>query len=417
MEIIKNPFTSYLFTSKWLKHFCQNLPAYNFNFIGGLNFFKPGILPVFINTGRNLTKGVSYTLSKQKNKEFKNSVLLIYDVPAYVNVDISNTPENVILHKIKQYPGYLIELHKYKDHNDYLESNFSKNTNRKLKKYQKRLELCFNITYKMYFGNISKKEYDFIFVCFKILLEKRFACKKTTNNNINPEEWAFYYEVAFPMILEKSASLFVVYEGSNPIAVTLNYLSENILFDAITVFDNDYSKFNPGKIALANLTSWCFENRIQYFDFSKGYFDYKTHWMSKKYDFEYHLYFDKTSFRSTFIGIAIKKYFELKQFLRKTGLNNKLHELTFRFKKNDISNVTPSTYNFSEVTKEQQNMELQEIKPLSTEYKDLKSTINEFLFLNCESIYNLKVMKTLNNQSTYLFIGKKVSRSITINCN
>ena len=44
---------------------------------------------------------------------------------------------------------------------------------------------------------------------------------KLTNNNLYPEEWAFYHDVAFPMILEKKASLFVVYETSNPIAVTL----------------------------------------------------------------------------------------------------------------------------------------------------------------------------------------------------
>ena len=117
-----------------------------------------------------------------------------------------------------------------------------------------------------------------------------------------------------------------------------NYFSENILFHAITVFDIDYSKFHLGKIAMTNLFSWCFENRIQYFDFSKGYFEYKTHWMNKKYDFEYHLYFDKTSIRSKFIGFTIKNYFELKQYLREKELNKKLHLLTYRFKKNDHRN-------------------------------------------------------------------------------
>ena len=53
----------------------------------------------------------------------------------------------------------------------------------------------------------------------------------------------FYRDVALPMILEKKASLFVVYEDSNPIALRLNYFSENTLFHAITTFDIDYSKF------------------------------------------------------------------------------------------------------------------------------------------------------------------------------
>lgn len=415
MKIKQNPFTSHLFSSKWLDHFNKNQPVFNFNFIVGLSFFKPGMLSVFINTGRNLTKGISYSLNTRKMIDFKKSVILIYDVPAYFDLDITSIPENVRFYKIKQYPGYLVELHKYKDLNDYFQMTFSNKSNIKLNRYQKRLELCFKIKYKMFYGDISMEEYDFIFDCFKKLLKKRFTVKQTTNNNLYPEEWAFYYDVAFPMILEKKASLFVVYEDSNPIAVTLNYFSENILFHAITVFDIDYSKFNLGKIALTNLFSWCFENRIQYFDFSKGYYEYKTHWMNKKYDFEYHLYFDKTSLRSTVIGFIIKKYFELKQYLREKELNKKLHHLTFWLKKNDSGPVTSSSFNFSEIAEEHKDFELLEIMPLNKEHEALKSAINEFLFLNSESLHDLKVMKVLNNKSTYLFIGKKMSQSIIIN--
>ena len=415
MKIKQNPFTSHLFKSIWLNHFNQNKPVFNFNYIVGLSFFKPSILPVFINTGRNLTKGISYSLNARKIINFKKSVALIYDVPAYIYLDITNIPENVSLYKIKQYPGYLVELHKYKDLNDYFQKTFSKKTRYNLRRYQKRLELCFNIKYKIFYGYISKEEYDFIFGCFKKLLEKRFIDKQTTNNNLNPEEWAFYYDVAFPLILEKKASLFVVYEDSNPIAVTLNYFSESILFHAITVFDIDYSKFRLGKIALTNLFSWCFENGIQYFDFSKGYFEYKTHWANKKYNFEYHLYIDKASVRSIFIGFIIKNYFELKQYLREKELNEKLHRLTYWLKKNDRGPVTSSSFILSEITKEYYNSELSEIKPLSKEYMALKSAINEFLFLNSESLYDLKVKRVLNKKSTYLFIGEKVSKSIIIN--
>lgn len=415
MKIKQNPFTSYIYSSKWLNHFNQNKPVFAFNFINGLSFFKPSILPVFLNTGRNFTKGISYSLNAQKIINFKKSVILIYDVPAYFDLDITSIPAKVKLHKIKQYPGYLVELHKYKDLSDYFQKTFSKKTKDKLNRYQKRLELCFNIKYKMFYGDISIEEYDFIFDRFKKLLEKRFADKQEINNNLNLEEWAFYYDVAFQMILEKKASLFVVYEDFNPIAVTLNYLSENILFHAITVFDIDYSKFHLGKIAMTNLFLWCFERGIKCFDFSKGYYEYKTHWANKKYNFEYHLYFDKTSIRSTLIGFTIKKYFELKQYLREKGLNKKLHELTFWFKKNEFGNVASSSFSLSEITKEYHNSELSEIKPLSKEFIALKSAINEFLFLNSESVYDLKVMKVLNNKSVYLFKGKKVSKSIIPN--
>ena len=179
MKIKQNPFTSHLFSSKWLNHFNQNKPVFAFNFISGLSFFKPGILPVFLNTGRNFTKGISYSLNARKRIDFKKSVILIYDVPAYFDLDITSIPENVSFNKIKQYPGYLVELHKYKDLNDYFHKTFSKKTNDKLNRYQKRLELCFNIKNKMFYGDISTEEYDFIFDCFKKLLVKRFNDKQT----------------------------------------------------------------------------------------------------------------------------------------------------------------------------------------------------------------------------------------------
>lgn len=415
MKIDQNPFTSNLYSAKWLDHFNQNKSVFAFNFISELSFFKSSILPVFINTGRNFTKGISYSLNAQKIINLKKSVILIYDVPAYFDLDITNIPENVSFFKIKQYPGYLVELHKYKDLSEYFQMTFSKKTRYSLRRYQKRLELCFNIKYKMFYGDISTEEYDFIFYFFKKLLKKRFTDKQTTNNNLNPEEWAFYYDVAFPMILEKKASLFVVYEDSNPIAVSLNYFSENIMFHAISVFDIDYSKFNLGKIAMANLFSWCLEQKIKCFDFSKGHFDYKTHWMTKKYDFEYHLYYDKTSIRSTLIGFTIKKYFEVKQHLREKELNIKLHELAYRVKTHDHETKFSSSFVISDLTKEYKDFELFEIDLFHKDLMTIKGVVNEFLFLNGESLYDLKVKKILNHKSAYLFIGKKVSKLIIIN--
>jgi hypothetical protein len=414
MLMRNNPFTSKTFVSKWVKHFYSGRSPVEINFINGLTFFKAKTLNLFINTGRNLTKGISYSLTIPKIINFKKSIILIYDVPAYFQLDIGSLPEKVTFHKIKQYPGYLVELHKYKDLNDYFQKTFSKKTNDKLKRYQRRLELCFDIKYKMFHGDISKEEYDFIFDCFKILLEKRFTVKQTTNNNLNSEEWEFYHDVAFPMILEKKASLFVVYEDSNPIAVTLNYFSENTLFHAITTFDIDYSKFHLGKIAMANLFFWCFEQNLKFFDFSKGHFDYKTHWMTKKYDFEYHLYYDNSSIKSKLIGIIIKNLFELKQYLREKELHKKLHELTYRFKKHDHDIKTSSSFDISGLTKEYKDFELLEIDLFHKDFIPFKSVVNEFLFLNSESLYSLKIMKVLNTQSTYLFKGEKTSQKIVI---
>lgn len=414
MQIKQNPFISDIFSAKWLTQFITSRPVFTFNFIGGLRFYKPYFLPVYINAGRNLTKGISYFIKKVEVGKFKNSVILIYDVPDYFDLDTSCLPDSIKLHRIKQYSGYLTSLKEYKDLEDYLRSTFSKKTRNKFKRYEKRLELCFDVKYTMYYGEISREDYDIIFEAFKKLLEKRFTDKQITNNNLNPDEWTFYHDVAFPMILEKKASLFVVYQGSNPIAITLNYFSENILFHGITVFDIDYSKFHLGKIALLNLFSWSFENNIHIFDFSKGHFDYKTHWMNKSYDFGYHVYYNRTSLRSKLIAFIIKSYFKLKQYLREKELNKTLHRLTFWFKKKTDKSRSLSNYNFSDISAEYEDSELIEINLLKTEFKMLKKMINEFLFLNKEALKDLKILKVSNKDSTFIFKGKKMSKLLVI---
>ncbi len=364
--------------------------------------------------GRNHTKGISFKIIKKESANIKKSIVLIYDVPDYFDLDTSVLPEKVKLYRIKQYPGYLTDLRKFKELNHYIQSTFRKKTRYSLNRYQSRLELCFDISYRMYYGEIEKKDYDLLFDTFKKLLEKRFTDKQITNNNLNPEEWDFYFDVAFPMILKKQASLFVVYEGSNPIAISLNYFSEKILFHGITVFDIDYSKFNLGKIALKNLFLWCFNNQIQIFDFSKGYYDYKTHWSNKRYNFEYHLYFDRSLILIRFMAYSIKTYFELKQFLREKELNKTLHRLSYWFKRNSEKSRFMTSFSFSDIRHNYEDAELQEINLLSEEFKILKKIANEFLFLNKESLKDLKIMKVKDKESAFIFKGKKLSKYLDL---
>jgi len=412
--INKNPFVSDTFVTKWLSKFNSNNPVFTFSFIDGLRFYKSKLLPIYINAGRNLTKGISFGLKNQKTENFKNSIALIYDVPDYLDLGTSNIPDTIKSYRIKQYPGFLADLRDSHNPNDFLESTLSKKTRNKLSRYEKRLELCFDISYKMYYGEIQKENYDFIFDTFRILLERRFNEKQIRNNNLDSKEWDFYAYVSYALIKEKKASLFVVYQGTTPIAITLNYFSENQLFHGITAFDIDYSKFHLGKIALKKLFLWCFENNIQFFDFSKGYFDYKTHWSNKRYNFEYHIYYDKTSFKSRIMAFAIKKFFVLKQYLREKDLNNTLHQLTYWFKRKDVKSRSFTKFNFYEIGWEYKDSELVEINLLNKEFEILIKIANEFLFLYKEALKDLKILKILNQESTYIFKGKKLSKLLVI---
>lgn len=415
MRILSNPFASKTFTSIWLKHFNKENPYFTFKGFQGITFVKSRWFPLFVNVGKTHTKGVSYTLIGQEQVDLKNKVLLIYDIPSFFDLNLPTLDEAFKLNTVKQYPGFLINLNKYKDLADYLSLSFSKSSRYKLNKYKKRLEDSFDISYKMYFGEISKVEYDTVFEHFKNLLEKRFADKGITNNNLNPKEWDFYHEVAFPMILEKKASLFVIYEGDTPIGVTLNYFSESVLFDAITVFDIDYEKFHLGSVTIMKLIEWSLENNIKIFDFSKGYFDYKKRWANEEYDFEYHLYYDSKSIQAKLIAWIILKFFSLKQLLREKKLNDKLHKLSFLLKRKKDENTPKIKYEFSNFDQRTGELELVDIDFKKAPHSFLLPVVFDFLYLNNdEELKYIRVQQFKLDQSLYAINGKHINKLIKI---
>lgn len=400
--MIDNPFLSDTFTKIWLRHFNQDKPTYSFPCFNPLSFVKSSRWPIYVNTGKNYTKGISYSLFDDRTEGVENKVFLIYDVPTFLDLELNSSNTKLKLTKILQYPGYLVDLGNYTDFNQYFSTSFSKSSRYKLNKYKKRLESCFDISYKMYYGAIDPDQYRTIFVYFKQLLEKRFLDKGTTNNNLDPKEWNFYTEVAYPMILEKKASLFVIYNGDTPIGVTLNYFSDTIVFDAITVFDIDYEKFHLGSVTIMKLIEWSINQKFKYFDFSKGYFDYKKRWATKEYYFEYHLYYDKSSIISTVLGNTIALYFNLKQYFRDKNLNAKIHKLTFWFRNLQVKKNERERYLSIPIEGEMNLEKFIEINRDSDEWQDLKSNIFEFLYLNNSSEKDLKVKKSTLDKNRFV---------------
>ena len=382
----RNPFSSKTYTSTWLKHFYSSGQDISFTFLNGTSFYKYPILPIYINIGRNLTKGISYSFSKESlTKEAKNKVLLIYDVPEYMNksqgIDIN---KKYALDSITQYPGFLIDLKSFQDINNYMSATFSKSSRYKLNKYKKKLESCFNIKYKMYHGHINKDEYDHIFDEFEKLLRKRFLQKEITNNNLAPKEW------------------------------TLNYVYNSTLIDAITVFDIDYSKFHLGSVNIMKLIEWCLENQFDKLDFSKGYFDYKKRWSNLEYKFEYHLIYNKNFIIPKTIAFAIKKYFTAKQFLRDKKLNDRIHKLSFLLKGKKNQSSPNLFYEFSDLNKEIEELDLVNIDIKKPSFAFLKTVVFDFLYLNNEKLNNIRVQQVKNNHSLFVISGKTTTRKAAI---
>ncbi|MFB9057598.1 GNAT family N-acetyltransferase [Mariniflexile ostreae] len=409
---LKNPFASETFAQIWESHFNKGKRAQTFGFIKGLSFFKSNRLSIYTNVGKNLTKGMSYALvENEMPQDFKNKTALIYDVPQYFEVNTQALPEGIKFKKIKQYPGFLVHQKNYTDFNDYLKKTFSKSSLQKLNRYQRRLEMCFDIKEKMLIGAIDKAEYDFVFDHFNQLLIKRFQDKRITNNNLNPDEWAFYKAVAYPLLVERKAALHVLYNEDTPISVRLLYFSETIVFDAITVFDIDYSKFHIGKVSIMKALEWSFKNKYSIFDFSKGYFDYKASWSDLKYDFEYHVYYDSKSLSAALKANAITALFQFKQYLRAKNIHEKLHKATYSLQKKEISPkgavlvVAPETIVYKKE-------DLTAIN-LSAPYAFLKKELFDFAFLSSTHIKNIHIFK-INNQPKDCFLFKTTKQCLVL---
>ncbi|MCK0159303.1 GNAT family N-acetyltransferase [Allomuricauda sp. F6463D] len=404
--ITDNPFTSATFTKYWSKHFLNNKDKYSFPFIEKILFYKSSWTGLYINAGKNLTKGVDIKLNDAISSEEKGKTFLIYDV--------LNNPKNQVkgmgYYSARQYPGYLIELESYQNLDDFLSKTFKKSSRYKLRKYKKRLEDSFNISFKAHCDEIAKEEYDSIFWSFRKLLEKRFEEKQISNNNLNNDEWEFYKDVAYPMILEKKAALFVLYNDDEPISITLSYLSENRVFDAITVFDIDYAKFHLGSIKIMYLVDWCLEHGWNILDFSKGHFDYKTRWSNKKFNFRYYIFFDKKSIKAKFIAYTLKLFFTFKQYLRDKKIHESFHKLTYFLKNKKQKNLH---YSFTELNGES-SKNLKSIEVESPEFSFLKGICYDFLYLNQEHLKDLKVYKVNDTEHNFLLVGKKNKTGLSI---
>ncbi|MEL0456411.1 GNAT family N-acetyltransferase [Flavobacteriaceae bacterium SZ-1-7] len=405
--VTENPFTSETFVTSWSGHFIQNEKTHRFGFIDGVSFFKSHKkLAIYTNVGKNLTKGLSYRLNPFEDpRHYGKKTLLIYDIPEYFNVTIENLPTSLRLIKIRQYKGFIAKLDAYKNFDDYFQKTFSKKSRYKFKSYQRNLENCFDVKYVNYFGQISKEEYDVVFNAFHAMLKRRFDEKSEANNNLEDEEWNFYYDTAYKLILEKKASLYVIYDGKKPIAISLNYLSKDILFFAMTSFDVDYFKFNVGKVHLMELFKWCFENNMKTFDFSKGYYDYKERWGNEQYHFEYHILYDPKSITSVIAAKAMAMVFKFKQHLRDRELTQKINRLK-RFLKPEKEAVKEKVVKEIELeTLDGLEKNMEEIK-LDDSLSYLRRHVYDFLYLSNLHIKNLKLYKLKNDvKNTFILKG------------
>ena len=155
-------------------------------------------------------------------------------------------------------------------------------------------------------------------------------------------KWDDYYKTTYGLVLEKKASLFVIYNGKKAINISLNLINDKILFSCISCYDIDYSAFNLGSTDLFKHVEWCIKNNFDIIDLLKGTQDYKKRWADTEYFFQKQFVYDSRSISAflktkldIFNLVVFYKFFNL---LKKMNLH--LFYRKYKFKKSKSFEVT-----------------------------------------------------------------------------
>lgn len=397
-----NPFGNPTFKRIWLKHFKNSIPPIAFKSLEHIEFYKDHRLPLYVNVGRNITNGMYYEIDSSQN-DYKGKTFLVYDVPGYFNID-TKTSNNLKVKKARQYKGFSCELEDFETFTDFFNHQYKAKSRYKHKRNVKRLEACFDIEYKIFSGEISKEEYDFVFHHLRKILNRRFTSLGLDNDILLT--WDYYSELAYEMILKKEAVLTAIYSDGIPISISLGFLSNSVMFFAVTAFDIDYYRFALGHVTIIKLMQWCFDNGFKTFDFSKGEYDYKTRWANSNYDFECHVLYDSKSIKSKILASLTCNYFSFKQFLRDKKVNFLYSKLKFKLRgktkeQSKVFKVTDIESNKVDINS------CKEIDMNSDDFRFLKAPLVDFLYGKPRKFRLVKVYKCINETNDYYAIGEE----------
>ncbi len=365
----------------------------------------------------NTISGMSIYEAKKSNVKNDNYLYYIYDFPGYLKGSV--TKSGWKLKTINTYKGSLILLKDYKSVEDYLKHKFSTGRRSKFRTYQKRLETCFNIEYKTYFGNISKNEYELLFEAFHDMTRKRFLEKKTQNYDLS--RWHIYHDIAYPLINSKEAALFVIFSDGKPISICLNFVRDKTIYGYLRTYDTDYSKFYLGFTDFIKQLHWCFENNIEIFDLLKGSYPYKMRLIDTQYPFQKHVLYNSNFILTTIsanLNIAkTQSFYALVKVLKKMNVNKLYYKfINYKYRNRELQELKKGFQKIDILDnfKIEQNEVLTELNLNDDSSKTLKRYVFDFLYSNQEFIHNIKLFKHKNESNSYIIKGKKNTRKITL---
>jgi hypothetical protein len=345
-------------------------------------------------------------LKSESNGEalLSNEIHLVYDVPSYLDVKKRKLNSSIGFKTVIQHSGYCIDLSGYDNVEKYIEDRFSSNSRQRLRRRKRRLEMSFDISYKMYHGAIDKIHYDELFEQFYELLKLRAQEKGIDNGNL--KRWDTYTNSFYDMILNKQASLFVIYDKNEAINISLNMHVKDTVFLFITTYNIDYSNFRVGHTNWMVQLDWFIKNKIRVVDFSKGNVAYKKRWANKKYDFSYHFFYEKSTIAVRVKVFWLIKKLQFKQLLRNQGLNLIYYSVLRKLKNNGGFKKT-SNYKLIDLAQLPDKTNLLQIVIDHQDPYLIKRIIFNYLYLSSVNIKDIVIYKETTSENTFYISSKK----------
>ncbi|MDD7885841.1 GNAT family N-acetyltransferase [Flavivirga sp. 57AJ16] len=376
------------------------------------NFIKENKTPSCYN--EILFKSKNYKLPYANGNEgIKADTTYVSLFPSLFEPLISN--ENLFHFKRKRHVGLssvAIINEGYEDAEDYLKK-LKSSTRSSLRKRIKRVDSCFDIQYKMFYGSISKDEHASIMNELREMLIARFEQKNMKNEILS--DFSDYKNATYHLIKDKKASLFVVYNTTKPIGISLNYHVDKLFYGTIMTYDIDYSKFAVGNLLIYKQLDWVLKNNYLLFDMGNGESNYKRTWSNTVYDYEYHLVFKKKSIIARIVAyieimkIDIKNYIKilkegpyiqkLKNNFIKT--NNNSPDLGFKISKVDGSEIIPMT-------------SLETINLNENIFSSLRKPVYDFLYTSKQHLNSINIYSIKTEENNYLIKGPTETGKINL---
>lgn len=280
--------------------------SHNFHF----DFFEKNKIPFFFNKVPHVPS--MYCPGTNAGTESKSVHILNCVLPYIIDDTCEIAPQFGYFSKTYRL-GFAMDFSKNESQRDYLRNRLGKKMFKNLRQDQQRLEKSFDITFKIYHGDIQKENCGFLMTTLKTYIESRFEGR--VHKHVALEKWDFYKNSSYGDIISKKASLFVMYNGNNPIAISLNYHYKNILNAAITSFDQDYYRYSLGKLMFAKQIDWCYANKYVLLDTGWGSLEYKIKFSNAVYRYQTMVLYPKNNIPKMFLAFTISWLLMAKYYL------------------------------------------------------------------------------------------------------